>query len=77
MRVQVERLDLFTFGDQKWKKFLEPYFVSQNWLYISNGNIGADFVGRFSACYGGRPREKFSNLFWSDLSIYVNCWIFA
>ena len=28
----------------------------------SDVNISADFVGRFSACYGGRPRERFSGL---------------
>ena len=28
----------------------------------SDINIRADFVGKFSACYGGRPRGRFSNL---------------
>ena len=28
----------------------------------SDVNIRADFVGRFSACYDGRPRERFSDL---------------
>ena len=28
----------------------------------SDVNIRADFVGRFSACYGGTPRERFSDL---------------
>ena len=28
----------------------------------SDVNIRADFVGRFSACYDGRSRERFSDL---------------
>ena len=29
---------------------------------ISDVNIHTDFVGRFSACYGGRLRGRFSDL---------------
>ena len=28
---------------------------------ITDANIRADFVGKFSACYGGRPHGRFSN----------------
>ena len=28
----------------------------------SNVNISGDFAGRFSACFGGRPHGRFSNL---------------
>ena len=31
-------------------------------FFSSNVNIHADTVGRFSACYGGRPSGRFSNL---------------
>ena len=36
--------------------------ISQYLYADSDVNICTDFVGRFSACYGGRPRELFLNL---------------
>ena len=38
-------------------------------------NIRADFVGRFSACYGGMPRERFSDLrFGVILKFKLSAW---
>ena len=38
--------------------FLVYYILEKS----SDLNIRANFVGTFLACYGGRPRGKFSNL---------------
>ena len=33
-----------------------------HFVHSSDVNIRPDFVGKFSAVYGGRPRGRFSNL---------------
>ena len=39
-------------------------------IYISDDNIRAAFVGRFSACYWWQAMQKiFKFSFWSDLEI--------
>ena len=45
-----------------WGHILGKETVADSFFKSSDVNIRADFVGKFSACYGGRPRGRFSNL---------------